>query len=264
MEKNASGLSESVDPDTDDDGFGTRVERPERLSDKVADAMLATILRRGLRPGEPLPSERELGEQYGVSRTVIREAVRALGARGVVVSRAGRGLMVAAVGPEEVSTSMRLYLHGREEMPYSQVNEVRSLLEIQIAGLAAERGTDDEIAELEQLCEEMKLADDVEFQARTDVEFHRALARMTHNELYLILLDSIGGIMLEIRRATFAKQEEMEQAYNPHRAIADRVKAHDAEGAREAMRNHLEQAVSEWEQLGSQVHLGSSGRTRGE
>jgi len=129
-------LPVTSDSDPDDDGFGTRVERPERLSDKVADAMLVTILRRGLRPGDPLPSERELGEQYGVSRTVIREAVRALSARGLVVSRARRGLMVAAVGLEEVSNSMRLYLHGRDELPYSQVHEVRSLLETQIAGLA--------------------------------------------------------------------------------------------------------------------------------
>lgn len=250
------GVSEASNSKSGEDGFGTRVERPDRLSDKVADAMLGTILTRGLRPGSSLPSERELGEQYGVSRTVVREAVRALSAKGVVVSRAGRGLMVAAVGAEEVSASLQLYLHGREEMPYTQVHEVRSVLEIQIAGLAAERGTDEEIAELEQLCEEMKRAgSDIEFQARTDVEFHRTLARMTHNELYLILLDSIGAILLEIRRATFVKREEMEQAYSPHRQIADRVKAHDAAGAREAMRKHLNEALKEWEALGSPVHL---------
>ena len=84
--------------------------------------MLQTILQRGLRPGDQLPSERELGEQYGVSRTVIREAVRALTTRGLVDARAGRGLTVAQVDAEAVSTSMRLYLHGQDEIPYSKIS----------------------------------------------------------------------------------------------------------------------------------------------
>ncbi len=237
-------------------GFGAQVTRPPRLSDKVAEAMLQTILERGLRPGSPLPSERELGEQYGVSRTVVREAVRALGARGVVDAHAGRGLTVAAVGPDDVSTSMRLYLHGRDAVPYDQIHEVRSLLEIQIAGLAAERSTGEEVAELNALCERMKaLGEDVEMHAHLDVEFHRTLARATHNELYLIVLDSIGDIMLEIRRTTYALPHDASKAYDYHRRIADKVKARDAGGAREAMRRHLSEAVREWEALGEPVHL---------
>jgi GntR family transcriptional repressor for pyruvate dehydrogenase complex len=249
-------LENPGDDAVEGDGFGAQVERPERLSDKVAEAMLATILRRGLRPGDPLPSERELGEQYGVSRTVIREAVRALGARGVVNAHAGRGLTVAAVGPDAVSTSIRLYLHGREQLPYTQVHEIRSLLEIEIAGLAAERGTDEEIAELLALCEQMKAAgDDAELHPRLDVEFHRALARMTHNELYLILLDSIGDILLEVRRTTYPLPHDVSKAYTHHRRIARKVKARDPNGAREAMRLHLEDALEDWQALGASVHV---------
>ena len=138
-------------------GFGRQVERAARLSDKVAEAMLETILRRGLRPGTALPSERELGEQYGVSRTVIREAVRALTSRGVIDARAGRGLTVSQVAADAVSSSMRLYLHGLEELPYAKIHEVRVGIETQIAGLAAERATDEEIAELRGMLEDMRV-----------------------------------------------------------------------------------------------------------
>jgi GntR family transcriptional regulator, transcriptional repressor for pyruvate dehydrogenase complex len=73
------------------------IEREPRLSDKVADAILETILSHRLRPGDPLPSERELGRQFGVSRTVIREAIRALDARGMLEVRTGSGVRVTAV-----------------------------------------------------------------------------------------------------------------------------------------------------------------------
>ncbi len=81
---------------TDAGSMFPRVTREPRLSDKVAELLLETILSPGLQPGDRLPSERELGEQFGVSRTVIREAVRALAAKGVINVRTGSGLRVAA------------------------------------------------------------------------------------------------------------------------------------------------------------------------
>lgn len=232
-------------------GFGRQVERSTRLSDKVAEAMLETILTRHLRPGDPLPSERELGEQYGVSRTVIREAVRALTSRGVIDARAGRGLSVAQVAPETVSTSLRLYLHGQEQIPYAKIHEVRAAIEIQIAGLAAERASDAEIAELREVTEKMhRHARDREQHSLFDVEFHRALARITHNELFLIVLDSIGPVLLEVRRATFSLPNDPDRAYREHRAIIDAVARRDEDAAREAMRLHLQNAVSDWNKLG--------------
>jgi GntR family transcriptional repressor for pyruvate dehydrogenase complex len=232
--------------------FGRQVERATRLSDKVAEAMLETILTRGLRPGDPLPSERELGEQYGVSRTVIREAVRALTSRGVIDARAGRGLSVAQVAPETVSTSLRLYLHGQEQIPYTKIHEVRTAIEIQIAGLAAGRATDAEIEELREITENMhRHADDREQHSLFDVEFHRALARITHNELFLIMLDSIGPVLLEVRRATFSLPNDPDRAYREHRAIIDAIARRDEDAAREAMRLHLQNAVSDWNKLGN-------------
>ena len=88
------------------------VVREPRLSDKVAEMMLETILSNRLQVGDRLPSERELGEQFGVSRTVVREAVRALVAKGVIEVRSGSGLRVAAVAASAVSESMSLYVRG--------------------------------------------------------------------------------------------------------------------------------------------------------
>src|SRR5881628_1454219 len=89
-----------------------QVTREPRLSDKVADMMLETILSDRLKVGDRLPSERELGEQFGVSRTVVREAVRALVTKGVIDVRSGSGLRVAAVDANAVSESMSLFLRG--------------------------------------------------------------------------------------------------------------------------------------------------------
>src|SRR5262249_8956937 len=152
--------------DTDEAMF-PRVEREPRLSDKVADLLLRSIMTRGLQPGERLPSERELGEQFGVSRTVVREAVRALAAKGVIDARTGSGLRVAAVDAAAVSESISLYLRGGA-LEYPKVHEVRKLLEVEISALAAERSDDAHVERIEEMCAEMEAAvdEDVERASR--------------------------------------------------------------------------------------------------
>ena len=134
-----------------------QVEREPKLSDKVAEMMLETILSRRLEAGARLPSERELGEQFGVSRTVVREAVRALAAKGVIEVRSGSGLRVASVGPATVNESMSLYLRGGQ-IEFEKVHEVRSMLEVHIAGLAAERAADEDVATLAAVEAQMEAA----------------------------------------------------------------------------------------------------------
>jgi GntR family transcriptional repressor for pyruvate dehydrogenase complex len=236
-------------------GIGVPLTRAPRLSDRVAETILEVILEQGLRPGDQLPSERELGEQFGVSRTVVREAVRGLAARGVVETHAGRGLAVAAVGLDDVATSMRLYLHGQDELPYQKVDEVRSLLEVSIAGLAARRGTEEQLAALRAAHARMQALQDTDEYAQLDLEFHRALARMTQNELHLILIDSIRDVLLEIRRAASRLPNDLASALEEHGAILDRVAARDEQGARQAMERHLRHASEDWEQIARPVVL---------
>lgn len=222
-----------------------QITREPRLSDKVADLMLETILSKRLNVGDPLPSERELGQQFGVSRTVIREAVRALIAKGVVEVRSGSGLRVAAVNASAVSESMSLYLRGGT-LDFEKVQEVRALLEVHLAGLAAERASEDDIASLRAIHKLMQDgASDVDAAARDDLEFHRRIAYATHNELFLLLLDSIGSSLIEIRRSNLAAGSTS-MTLNQHQAILERIVEHDPEGARAAMNAHLDSVASFW------------------
>ena len=223
-----------------------RVTREARLSDKVAELLLETILVRGLQPGQRLPSERELGEQFGVSRTVIREAVRALAARGIIDVRTGSGLRVAAVDASNASESISLFLRS-SSLEYPRVHEVRKLLEVEIAGLAAERASDEQIQRMREICERMEavIEVDVEAASRLDLEFHREIARGTDNELYLLLLDSIGEAQLEVRRENLSAGSGAD-TIREHRAIFERIAAHDREGARAAMLAHLEDVEEFW------------------
>jgi len=235
------------------------VSRGPRLSDQVAEQLLKHILDRGLRPGDKLPSERELGELFKVSRTVIREATRALAARGVIEVRSGTGLSVAAVDASTVAETMNLFLRGTGEIPYDQIHEVRAMIEIEVAGLAAERRTYAEVADLRSLHEHMgDLLKRDEAITEVDVEFHRALARMTHNPLHLIMLDSIKDILLEIRREAWALRDEARKAHALHGAVLEAVAAQDVPAAREAMQRHLEQGIRVWRRLGKAVHRPSS------
>jgi GntR family transcriptional repressor for pyruvate dehydrogenase complex len=224
--------------------FGV-IPRDQRLSDKVADMLLESIVSRRLNVGDRLPSERELGEQFGVSRTVVREAVRALVAKGLIEVRSGSGLRVAAVAASTVSESMSLYLLGGE-FEFEQVHEVRKMLEVHIAALAAERATAEDKSALADSCDRMAAElDDVDRAAQLDVEFHRLIAHATQNDLYVVLLDSIGKPQLEIRRSNIGAghgQETVEQ----HRAILTAIVDGDPVRARDAMSEHLDTVERFW------------------
>jgi GntR family transcriptional repressor for pyruvate dehydrogenase complex len=220
-----------------------QVDRAPRLSDQVADLLLETILSKPLKSGDRLPSERELGEQFGVSRTVVREAVRALAGKGILEVRSGSGLRVAEVGAATVQESLALYLRA-SEIDFDKVHEARSLLEVHIAGRAAERATPGDLARLTQAHDLMASEVDVDAAALHDLEFHRRIAAATHNELFLILMDSIGTSLIEIRRlnlSTGLSQATIAQ----HGAILAAIKKADADAASSAMAAHLK-AVATW------------------
>ncbi len=224
--------------------------RDSRLSDLVAQRVFERIVDERLRPGERLPSERELAEQFGVSRTVVREAVRSLAGRGLIEARAGRGLSVGAVGAETVRQSVSFFLRGRPSWDYRRVHEARAMVEVDIAGMAAERATDDEIAGLRRVCEEMAAEiDDTERASQLDMQFHRDLARSMHNDLVTIMLDAIADSLLEIRRETFGPQGRARIALASHREILGRVEARDGIGARTAMARHLDDVELAWERM---------------
>jgi DNA-binding FadR family transcriptional regulator len=224
--------------------------RNPNLSDQVAEMILDTIRSAGLHSGDRLPSEREFADQLGVSRTVIREAIRSLAGKGIVEIRSGSGIRVASFDPSSVSEAMgHLIRSGEFDIDYEKVHAVRQMIEVEVAGRAAVTAQETEIDSLEQLLNRSEaLIDDVEAFSNADVEFHRGIAQLTHNELFVIMLDSIGDVMLDIRRATSALPGEAKKAAAFHRRILEQISARDSDGAREAMREHLDHSNDLWRQ----------------
>lgn len=230
------------------------LDRPATLSDRVTTAVLNHIAQAALKPGDRLPSERELGQQFNVSRTVVREAMRSLAAKGVLEIRSGSPATVARVNAERAGEALRLYVQGLsvgiDGVTYEQINDVRAMIEAKVARLAAGTATDLDIAKLTQIhldfCARQA---EPEGASKLDVEFHRTIAISVHNPLFVLMLDSIEPILLEIRRRTLGIPGRPADAVIAHGLILDRIKQHDEKGAEEAMNAHLEEARTAWRLL---------------
>jgi GntR family transcriptional regulator, transcriptional repressor for pyruvate dehydrogenase complex len=220
--------------------FG-RLERGVGLADKVASAVADSIFSGRLEPGDKLPSERELGELFGVSRPVVREAVRSLTAKGLLADNPRRGHVVQALGRETVTESLTLYLRG-QQLDYGKLMEVRALVEVENAGLAAGRASSQQVEVLRQAAARLTLGLPAPDAALADVEFHRAIATATDNAFFEILIDSIREVLLTVQLPTLADEAIVKQVQLDHQRIVERIAAGDVEGSRLAMRDHLAQA----------------------
>ncbi len=216
------------------------IQRDSTLVSQVVEQIEGLIIEGRLRPGDLLPPENELARQLGVSRTVIREAMRTLIAKDLLHVQAGSGTVISAPSGKSLAQSVALLLrNGNSELDIDKVVQVRRLLEIEIAGLAAERRTAEDLARMEETLHQMARVSDRESFAKSDVDFHTALALATHNELFVLLLDSISDVMLETRRTGYNVPGTPERGLKYHRAIFDQIKAGDPAEARQAMREHL-------------------------
>ncbi len=221
--------------------FTTIPTEPKR-SDRVAEQIESLILNNDLRSGDRLPPENELGRQYGVSRTVIREAVRSLAAKGLVQVTQGSGTVVRAMTNELASQSISSVLkQNARRVDIEKLLEVRRMLEVEIAGLAAERRTPEDMQRLKELVAKMAQEGTVGF-VENDVAFHAALAKATHNEFFEILLNSIAEAMIHVRHIALNVPGTPDRALAYHGAIFGAVEQEDAAGARAAMGKHLREA----------------------
>lgn len=220
------------------------VRREERLSDRVAKQLEELVVTGVLETGRRLPAERELAEMFGVSRTVIREAVHNLSARGLLDARNSGGTFVSGPTTDSVVESLRLLLRFRAgDFLVEHLHEVRRFLEVEIAARAAERATDEDVVDMENILRLMgESKEDHDASANLDVEFHQALAVATHNPLFIILLDSIGDLLLEIRYLALQDPETVHKALYHHGNVLEKVKARDSNRARLAMAAHVDQS----------------------
>ncbi|GAB3395772.1 FadR/GntR family transcriptional regulator [Humibacter soli] len=217
--------------------------RPRRSEQLAAD--LLDLIRSGVvRPGAKLPTESELGDRFGVSRTVVREAIAQLGAAGVVRSQQGRGTFVLALPnetPITVGASQVDDLAG-----LLQLFELRTAVEVEAAGLAARRRTADQLGALRTALAAMTdaardaAAYDPAAHVAADFAFHVAVARATANQHFVALLDAWGVGMLAVPGERLSHDDErVRRLQHEHAAVLDAIAEGDAVAAQAAMRTHL-------------------------
>lgn len=189
-----------------------------------------------------LPSEAELCQIYGVSRTVIREALRVLQAQGVVELSQGRRPRVRPADPHAVAQSMSLHL-GRLRTTLKDLIEVRKPLEGAIAAKAAERATDEQIDRMRQTIDTLRTAKKLPQRVDADLAFHRLLAEAANNPVFLMLLNTIWSLLQQSRYFTIPRSG-VEVTASGHEAILNAVAAHKPGAARDAMLAHLDKAAA--------------------
>jgi GntR family transcriptional regulator, transcriptional repressor for pyruvate dehydrogenase complex len=213
----------------------------ERLVDRVVGELERLIVSGELEPGAKLPPERELAEQIGVSRTVLREAVRILVTKGLLATKHGVGTVVQSASSDQFVESMSL-LMKTQNLTLDNLHQVRVMLEVENAGMAAQLATAGDLEALQSALLALEGARDPKEIAEKDAEFHNMLALATHNPLIVILLDSIAGMLWEIRLALGKYPDLATGGLPDHRRIFNAVIAKDTGRARHAMQDHLNHA----------------------
>ncbi|NLE39032.1 MAG: FadR family transcriptional regulator [Pirellulaceae bacterium] len=207
---------------------------------EVVDRLREQILAGEYPSGGTLPPEGKLGEDLGVSRTVVREAMRILGAQGLVEVSQGKRPRVRPADPQTVVETFGTYLQ-RGDHTLLDLIEVRLPLEAEMVSLAADRATDAQLLEMEKSIDDMAAAKNLKSRVEADARFHDLLAESTGNPLFSLLLTTVSGAMRRSRKETISRTGA-DRALRGHRAILAALRAKDAEAARRAMVEHLRMA----------------------
>src|SRR5437899_2368032 len=194
-----------------------------------------------LGPGARLPPERDLAREVGVSRPTVRAGLRTLAALGVVRSRRGSGTYIPD-GPPTLGAEALSFLAALHKFTIDDVYEVRRILEVGAAGLAAERATADHLATLaEEVTGLFASLTDRQVFLIHDINFHRSIAAASGNPIVASLVEMVSLLYYERRRATAerAVDRDLRDAADSHRQIYQAVRARDVDAARRAMDEHL-------------------------
>lgn len=216
-----------------------------RLHEDIVQQFHALIRQGALKQGDRLPAERELAEQFQVSRSSVREAIRSLELQGLVVSKPGAGTFINTENLDSVVTLMASTLNAGSEV-LRDAFEMRHLLEPPIAALAAQRATPEEVARLRKILEDQqRRIDRGETGVEADTAFHFALAAATHNAALIKVVSAVEDVLQRSRGQSMEEPGRRQRSLSSHREILKRVEAGDTQGAQQAMDHHLV-AVEPW------------------
>jgi DNA-binding FadR family transcriptional regulator len=207
---------------------------PDGLSGFLEERILAGELQSGVK----LPSERQLASEFGVSRPVVREALRSLSERNLVLVLPGRGTYVRQVRATDAARPVHTVLQRQQATPRDLL-EARKMLECEAASLAAARATEDELETMRWTIQQIDASRNLIERARYDITFHMAVARAAHNPVIETMLSSISGLMIELMLRSLGDPEVASAGLPYHHEILEAIRDRDRDRARAAMSDHL-------------------------
>ena len=214
--------------------------RRKLLYEQVVEEIVQRIRSGVYKPGDRLPTEKELVEELGVSRNSLREAMKCLITAGLVTSTSGKGTFLSQKARELVAKEdLLIDLSVYESV--SEIIELRHIVEPESAFLAAQRATPDQVEELHGVL--LSLRDRInrkEHWETTGLRFHNLIARMTGNRLLISVMESISKELYKSREYIYELIILQETEWEEHRAIYEAVRERDPEQARACMSKHLE------------------------
>lgn len=216
----------------------------KKIYEEIVEQIKQLILDGHIKPGDKLPSERNLVESFKVSRASIREALSALEMMGLLEVRTGEGAYIRQMQADSMVAPLTWAL-SMEKGSVLEILEVRRMMEVQAAGYAAERATRQELAELDAILDSMKvnLYNSGNIAEKADHSFHYTIARATHNKITIRLMDMISDHLQHLMRASRSKLYEgkytPELLYEEHVRILNALKSRDPEEAKKQMITHL-------------------------
>jgi GntR family transcriptional repressor for pyruvate dehydrogenase complex len=218
--------------------------RPKKISEEIVEQIKSLIAKGELQPGHRIPSERDLARMLGVSRPSVREAIMVLEAMGFLESRQGGGTFVRALTETSIADPLAILVEQRDPELLRALAEVRMGLESWSAYLAAQRATDEDIAEIRRLFGIMEAqAANGCWNSEADARFHYAITASTHNSLQLHVLNSVHSLFhatIQVALAEFYRHPgTIQQLRVQHAEILEAIAARDPELAREKMMIHL-------------------------
>ena len=212
-----------------------------RIHEEAVRQIRELINQGKLKAGDQLPSERELAETFKVSRTSVREALRALESKDLIVTRTGMGTFIADQPAESLVTSLASLMTEAKD-GLADIFEMRKLIEPQIAGLAAERANEEDIRGLGRILETQREqiargATGVE----ADTEFHFSIGKATQNQALQRLISGLMDLLSDSREESLQPAGRNEASLASHQHILAAIEKHDQEAARAAMFHHIDQ-----------------------
>ncbi|MBN2281093.1 MAG: FadR family transcriptional regulator [Candidatus Marinimicrobia bacterium] len=221
-----------------------KIGKSQTLSQEIVASIEQAIRDKKFHAGDQLPTEKELGEMFGVSRTAIREALQMLSAQGLITVQKGKGSFINDYSTAQVTKPMSLFLELNFDTDFIfHVIRIRKMIEPEVARDAAKNRTSEDISIIKSIIAKMDSPDynTVQQMAELDKEFHLAIARASKNPIIPIIVQPIFELMPKIKPIILSQVDVAKSdAGIYHHKIYDMIKKQDSTGAFEMMTKHLQ------------------------